>query len=68
LDKNDSAVIDPIAVATKKVLLGDAGDAVPGVVSWLVPDKNDPNEMIIRSLTDGKMTKEEFAKKWRSKK
>jgi 5'-3' exonuclease len=53
VDKNDIEIIDPKNIAFKKVLLGDAGDAVPGVVTW--KDPKDPEK--IRSLTDNKLSK-----------
>jgi 5'-3' exonuclease len=53
LDKNDVMVIDPVEVATRKVLLGDAGDAVPGIATW----KDPKDETKIRSLTDAKLKK-----------
>jgi 5'-3' exonuclease len=51
--KNDHLIIDPIEVATKKVLLGDAGDAVPGVITWI--DKKDITKT--RSMTESKLAK-----------
>jgi hypothetical protein len=53
LDKNDVQVIDPVEVATRKVLLGDNGDAVPGIATW----KDAKDETKIRSLTDAKLKK-----------
>jgi 5'-3' exonuclease len=51
--KNDHLIIDPVEVATKKVILGDAGDAVPGVVTWI--DKKDITKT--RSMTETKLKK-----------
>jgi|694.fasta_scaffold12674_17 5'-3' exonuclease len=51
--KNDHQIIDPVEVATKKVLLGDAGDAVPSVVTWI--DKKDITKT--RSMTETKLNK-----------
>jgi 5'-3' exonuclease len=53
VDKNDVEVIDPVNLATRKVLLGDNGDAVPGIVTW--QDPKDPTKT--RSLTDNKLSK-----------
>lgn len=53
LAKNDHQIIDPVEVATKKVILGDAGDAVPGVVTWI--DKKDVTKT--RSMTETKLKK-----------
>lgn len=55
LSKNDTQIIDPAKVAYMKVLLGDNGDSVPGVISWL--DKNKHGEEVERSLTENKMLK-----------
>jgi 5'-3' exonuclease len=53
LDKNDHFVLDPIEVATRKVLLGDNGDNVPSVVTWL--DAKDPTKT--RAMTETKLNK-----------
>lgn len=55
LDRNDAQIVDPVRIATMKVLLGDAGDSVPGIVHWL--DKNKHGEEVTRSLTETKMVK-----------
>lgn len=55
IDRNDTQIVDPVKVATMKVLLGDAGDSVPGIVHWL--DKNKHGEEVTRSLTEAKMSK-----------
>lgn len=53
IQKNDHLILDPMEVATKKVILGDAGDAVPGVITWI--DKKDITKT--RSLTESKLLK-----------
>lgn len=53
LDSNDVQVIDPVEVATRKVILGDGGDAVPGIATW----KDPKDETKTRSMTDSKMKK-----------
>jgi len=55
VDKNDVQIVDPIKVATMKVLNGDGGDSVPGIVSWLAEDKH--GEQVIRSLSETKVLK-----------
>ena len=56
VDRNDIHTIDPVKVATMKVLLGDGGDSVPGVVSWLEKKKTSDEEFI-KSLTETKINK-----------
>lgn len=56
VDRNDIHIVDPVKVATMKVLLGDGGDSVPGVVSWL-DKKKDSDELVIKSLTETKINK-----------
>ena len=53
LEKNDLQIVDPGRIATKKVLLGDGGDSVPGVVTWL--DAKDPTKE--RTLSENKIEK-----------
>lgn len=53
LSKNDNIIINPEDIATKKVILGDAGDSVPGLISWI--DKKDVTKT--RSMTENKLQK-----------
>lgn len=53
LDKNDVQIVNPAEIASRKVLLGDAGDAVPGIATW----KDPKDETKIRSLTEAKLKK-----------
>lgn len=53
LDSYELNIINPQHVATMKVILGDGGDSVPGIVTW--PDKKDPEK--IRSMTENNFGK-----------
>jgi len=53
LSHNDHQITDPDRVATRKVILGDGGDAVPGVITWI--DKKDVTKT--RGMTDSKLDK-----------
>lgn len=53
LSKNDNVIIRAEDVATKKVILGDAGDSVPGLITWI--DKKDVTKT--RSMTENKLQK-----------
>lgn len=50
---HETQVIDPVLIALKKVVLGDPGDSVPGIISW--PDKKEPEKT--RSLTENNFNK-----------
>ena len=53
LSNNEHIILDPVDVATKKVILGDGGDAIPSIITW--KDKKDPTKL--RMLTDNKLEK-----------
>jgi 5'-3' exonuclease len=53
LSKNDEKIIDPVKVATYKVILGDNGDSVPSIFTW----KDSKDETKIRSITENKLEK-----------
>jgi len=53
LESNDVKVIDPESIITTKVLYGDPGDCVPGIIDW--KDKKD--ETKIRYLSENKIVK-----------
>lgn len=46
-------IVDPVKIASVKVVLGDGGDAVPSVISW--PDKKDPTKW--RTMTENNFQK-----------
>jgi len=46
-------IVDPEKIATKKVILGDGGDAVPSVITWR--DKKEPTK--IRKMTENNFDK-----------
>ena len=46
-------IVDPVKLQTMKVVLGDAGDSVPSVVTWR--DKKDPEK--IRTMTESNFGK-----------
>lgn len=55
MSSNDLQIVDPIKIASFKVLFGDKGDAVPGVISWI--DNKDPENPKLRSLSEDKLKK-----------
>jgi 5'-3' exonuclease len=57
LDSYELNIIDPMQIAIQKVILGDGGDSVPGIITWMDSKPNKNGEIKPRSMTENNFGK-----------